>query len=176
MHKRPTVILSLAEIAAAAVTGVSRRLKSVQRLKDRNDRIQGGNCWEIDIEGACAEAAVAKYLGLYWDHSIGRYHGQGGDVGEYQVRHTSLSDGHLLLRPVDPPEPIYILVRGVAPRFEIAGWITGEYAKHPSRCCNPNNAGECYLTPWDSLWDPEILRERHKPQYLCRDWSKGAIT
>ena len=120
------VILAKYEILMAAEVGMRRKiisLDSPDTLKETNDNLR----WQIDIEGACAELAVAKHLNLYWDGSVNTF--KKPDVGEYQVRHTTRNNGRLIVRQKDADNEVYILVTGLAPVFNVVGWMVGGEAK-----------------------------------------------
>ena len=113
------------EMLSAALVGVMRQIR--HRTKGDQHKwaapIVGG--WERDIESSCAEKYVSKNLREYW------FYGVNGatDVGPYQVRHTVLADGRLVLHPDDKDDEIFILTIGRAPTFEMIGWCYGREGK-----------------------------------------------
>lgn len=124
------VELTLEEIRVAASVGIERRLRAIARNRQHRHSWRGGDVWEIDIQGAAAEMAVAKAVGRYWtDTADPDYE---GDVGQnVQVRWTARPDGSLLLHPDDKPEHAFVLVTGQIPQFEIRGWLWGAHGKDP---------------------------------------------
>lgn len=116
------------EMLMAATIGTTRHIAALKRgLQDRH----GCNCeagWQVHIEGACGELAVAKVVKLYWGGSVNTFK-NGGDVGEYQVRTRSRHEYELIVRPDDNEESVYWLVTGIAPRYCVHGWILGRAAK-----------------------------------------------
>lgn len=117
------IILTSAEMAAAAIIGTNRNIAAIQQgLPDANGH--QGSGWNLHIEGACGEIALAKALNIYWSASINTFK-NGGDVGSLQVRTRSRDDYDLIIRPNDNRQSKFILVTGVAPHFTIHGWITG---------------------------------------------------
>jgi hypothetical protein len=138
------------EMFAAAMTGVMRQIKHRTR-GDRpkwNAPIAGG--WERDIEGACAEKYAAKQLRAYW------FDGLNGetDVGPYQVRHTSLPDGRLMLHPEDKDGEVFILVVGRAPAFQLVGWCFGYEGKKQDYWSDPTGADRsAFFVPRKVLHD-----------------------
>jgi hypothetical protein len=97
-----------------------------------------GDGWGAHIDGACAEMAVAKHLGLYWTGAPNVYR-KAPDVGPYQVRGRPLvthnpkpTDNRMIIRPRDKPleEPyqIWIAVATECPHYHLMGWIYGKYA------------------------------------------------
>lgn len=119
--------LTPAEMLLAATTGVHRNVAAIRRgLPDVAGH--SGSGWDLHVEGACGEMAVAKHLGLFWNGSINTFR-SGNDVGAWQVRTRSRADYDLVVRPNDKPENIFILVIGIAPVFDIIGWISGSDAR-----------------------------------------------
>ena len=105
--------------------------------------------WHIDIEAACAEVALAKHLGVFWDGSVGT--GKAIDVGKYQVRHTPRENGALIIRPRDSDFEQFVLVTGVAPDFIIRGWILGVDGKVQKYLRDPNGKFPAYFVPQSDL-------------------------
>lgn len=145
------VELGRTEVLHGALAGITRRCKSIGWAS--TDYVNGGmEPWDRDIEAACAEVAVAKALGWYYDYSVGRYCGQGGDVLDLQVRWTKYPDGRLVIRTRDDDNATYVLVTGAAPAFTIVGWITGADAKVAEWLSDPGGRGlECWMVPQSAL-------------------------
>jgi hypothetical protein len=124
---KPVVVLSHAEVMQAAQAGIMRLVGNMKRgLSDRYGAPQTDR-WGIDIEGACGEMAVAKYLGLYWSGAIGNFYA--ADVGRLQVRTTGHPNGRLILHEEDRDDHVFILATGRAPQFTIEGWLQGVLGK-----------------------------------------------
>jgi len=75
----------------------------------------------MDVEGAAAEMAVAKYFGVYWYPSVNS--GKAADVKNFQVRSTNHKNGKLIVRENDEKNEQYILVTCNVQKFNIIGWI-----------------------------------------------------
>jgi hypothetical protein len=127
------VRLSEYETLVGAQVGMMRNIQSIKSGKV--DFVGGppeGIGWNIHVEGACGEMAVAKAFGVYWNPTVNTYQ-DGGDVGdEWQVRTRSRDDYELYVRPRDlekKADKPFILVTGAAPRFRIVGWMIGKDAK-----------------------------------------------
>ena len=105
-----------------ASIGIARHLSALRQ--GLNDKYGCDGGWQVHIEGACGEVAVAKALGVYWDGSVNTFSSR-GDVGKFQVRTRSRSDYELIVRDNDDPLSAYILVTGKSPRFTVKGWIVG---------------------------------------------------
>lgn len=129
---QPKVTMRWFEILLAAGVGVRRRLLRYKKLEDgipHEDTINEDSGWAGDIEGAIAEMAFAKAMGLYWDGSVDSF--KMPDVKDIYVRWTEVESGHLPIRPKDK-DGVYVLVTGLAPYFIVRGWMTKETAYlHP---------------------------------------------
>jgi len=114
------------ELEHAAFGGFRRRLDAIQRNGQPRYGLQADDPWGFDINSAIAEAAVARWLNLYW--STGRIGAP--DVGtSVEVRSTHRLDGCLLLHPPDRDDAPYVLVTGTGLTRNIIGWITGRHGK-----------------------------------------------
>lgn len=120
------VTLTTMELWSGAIVGLARRLSSIQKGIDNKKHAEQSD-WSIDIDGACAEIAVAKYRGLYWTPTNGTF--KLPDLGDLQIRSTSHLSGHLIVRPNDTKNERFILVRTAPPSFTICGWYWASDAK-----------------------------------------------
>lgn len=122
------VKLNWAEIAMCAGVGVRRKVESLRTSLSPLHKFSAHSGFEIDIQGACGEYAVAKFLGLPWNGSVGSF--KNPDVGRWQVR-TRVSDRYrgLVLRSNDKDEDDTILVTGAVPEFTVVGWINNGKGK-----------------------------------------------
>jgi hypothetical protein len=140
-----TVTLTWTECRHAVLVGAERRLRS--KADGRRDTAWADapeHGWQMDIEGAGAELALAKALGWHWSGSVDVFHSE-ADVRQLHVRQSSGPDRCLLLRPHDKPG-VYVLVTGRMPTYQVIGWAAwpecqqdGELTTlgHPDRppCC-----------------------------------------
>lgn len=118
------VTLTEFELAFTTNVGTRRHIEALQKkLPDRHG-YDGREGWQIHCEGACGELAVAKGLGRYWNGSFNTFK-IGGDVGNLQVRTRRASHYDLIIRENDDPESYYMLVTGLAPVYDIIGYIKG---------------------------------------------------
>jgi hypothetical protein len=132
MTKPIWVTLTHEEMEVAAHEGVRRRLRNLAR---GSQPLRGGlrtpplnlpEQWKCDIEGAAAELAVSKVANEYWSG----LNKQGADVGaSIGVRHTSYSDGHLIIFDRDSDDMFMVLVTGTPPVLAVHGGIRAEDAK-----------------------------------------------
>ena len=121
------IYLEKYELYIGAIVGIRRHISSINSKKMNAVGNPNFN-WSIDIESSCAEMAVAKALGFYWDNSVGTY--KEADIKpDIQVRQTEKEDGKLIVRPDDSDSDKYVLVTGKWGKFKIHGWLYGEEAK-----------------------------------------------
>lgn len=117
------------ELHLAASVGVRRQIEAMSAGRpDRHGHSGAG--WNLHLEGACGELAVAKALGRYWDGSVNTFK-KGGDVGAVQVRTRSKHEYELIVRQGDRDSDVFVLVTGVAPSYRVRGWLRGGDAKRP---------------------------------------------
>lgn len=121
------VKLSWFEVLAAAYAGVMRRVESIRRNYKSSAGFDRTDVWDIDINGAAAEMAVAKCLNKYWDASVNGFHR--GDVGNYQIRLARSDTPYLLIREKDDEKAVFVSVQGTAPDFKVHGWLRGSEGK-----------------------------------------------
>lgn len=106
---------------------------------------------EEEIVGACAEAAVHKFLGKFWDTAFGTYHRQSDAPGGIEVRGTKLDNGSLIIRDNDADDRWYVLVTGEAPELIIRGFIKGNEAKQDKYVRNPHGHRQAWFVPQGEL-------------------------
>jgi hypothetical protein len=146
-----TVTLNWYEAAMASDIGRMRRLSAIKSGYVDNPPLSHPG-WSEHIEGACAELALSKHLDIHWDGSVNTFKSQ-PDVGDYEVRVTSYSNGRLIVRPQDDDKSVYVLLIGVCPTYTIVGCISGLDAKQTKWLTAPDNKGrpEAYFVPRDAL-------------------------
>lgn len=140
--------LTPSEMMTAAMVGVMRQIQNLKR-KRRDAHGFQGPAWQIHIEGAMGECAVAKALGLYWSGAVGNL--KAADVGEIEVRTTGYESGKLIVRNSDPDESIFVLVIGMNGSYRLAGWLYGEKAKRPRYKDKVGNRDVAYFVPQKEL-------------------------
>ena len=121
------VQLTFYEIMQAAHVGLMRQVENLKKDRAPAHGAGDANDWQLHIEGALGEMAVAKYLRIYWS---GKGEFRGGDVGSMQVRCTTYSAGHLLLHPDDKDDDQFWLVTGLNGSYMVRGWIHGYEGKN----------------------------------------------
>lgn len=153
------ITLSWHEIAMGSEIGRLRQVISINKGLPDSHGFQGCG-WSVHIEGACAEVAVAKALGIFWNGSVNNFGGP--DMthptrGNIQVRLAG-NHGHLIVRPHDPPNDVWVLVTGKNGNYEIHGWILGSEAKQPQHLKDWTGRPPAYFVPPSALRPLELLK------------------
>ena len=141
------VKLTSMEILQAGMVGLARRIDSIK--KNLSNRAPGENQWQIDIEGALAEMAVAKAINRYGALTIGNY--GGADVDRFHVRHSQRPDGCLIVRPEDKLDAWYALVTGLEGEYVVHGHIHGREARQREWWREPNGRPGAWFVPQAAL-------------------------
>jgi hypothetical protein len=148
------VTLTWEEIYSAALVGVMRRIESMKRNLNKDKKVNNTSNWASDINGACCELVVSKFLNVYWGFHVNNFTGQ--DVYKIQVRSTLYKDGHLIVHEWDNADDVYMLVTCKAPHFKIIGGIS---ARKAMKIEPRKNKGLEWWVPQEMLTDPLIIRE-----------------
>jgi hypothetical protein len=145
------VILTWAELWQAALAGCTRRISSMKNGLNKDLHSPPGTSnWATDIDGAAAELAFAKEMGLFWSAGLNTF--KKPDVAEFQVRSTPRQTGHLIVRLNDSPEDRFFLVISNTPEFQIIGSMLGRDAKNARYWREPDNGGAgAYWIPQGDL-------------------------
>jgi hypothetical protein len=126
------IVLERDELRHAALVGIDRRLDSIAKGRRGNHGFDRDDFWRIDIEGAAAEAAVAKFLGVPYAPDTTKLDSKTGDVqGGYQVRSTKYDSGSMLVHNSDADDHVFILVTGENGKYKLRGWRYARDCKHP---------------------------------------------
>jgi hypothetical protein len=159
-------ILTPYEIRFAVYVGVERNYQVI--INNLGKRNYVGNTdwqpWDCDIESSGAEMAVAKYLQTYWNGSFNTF--KKSDISyNLQVRHSKKNDAHLIVRPVDSSDDIYILATGKIPEYIVCGWMYGfeakteKYKKTFEEKTWKFNGPPAYFVPQNDLKDMKEIKE-----------------
>lgn len=142
--------LTNSQIMMAATAGVIRRVQFIDRggkpthgLKDED------NNWNLKIEGALSEYALAQYLNIHWAGAgvVG-----GDDVGEEEVRVTELHNGRLIVRESDKDHKRYWLLTGKDGTYYVRGYMYARDAKQAKYLTDAGNGREkAYFVPQQDL-------------------------
>lgn len=144
------VALSVAEVALAAGVGVRRQCSAIlnRRASAHGDR--GALDWQLHVEGALAEFAVAKHLGAFWSGAHDDL--QADDVGRYQVRSTPHVNPWLRIHPSDPDDRPFICVAGLNGTYTLHGWLLGREGKREEWWRDPTGSGRpAFFIPTTAL-------------------------
>lgn len=140
------VALSVEAMVQAVMVGARRTIAAAR--KALRSPSQAKRTWDIDIEGAMAEMAVAKATGMYFEPELDKF--GDADVGQLHVRHTVLPDGCLIIRPEDP-EGRYCLVTGQLGRYRIVGCIDSLEARQDIWMRAPQGRPAAWFVPQSAL-------------------------
>lgn len=142
------VTLTEWEVAVGGFVGVLRQSESIRRkLKSK---AVSESPFQISVEGALGEMAVAKALNRFWCCGVNSF--KKADIGiDIQVRCRSRPDGELIVRPNDNEDHYYVLVTGQAPTYTVHGFLQGKEAQRDEWVKNPFGKGEAWFCPLQSL-------------------------
>lgn len=122
------VCLSYEQLIEASEVGCLRHIESITRGLTDKHGANPDRGWQYHVEGACGEKAFAVATNRHWSKSVNTFKSQ-GDVEGIEVRTRSRADYELIVRPNDPSGSTYVLVLGLAPYYQVMGWIGGAEAK-----------------------------------------------
>lgn len=156
-EEKVTVFLTDLEIAQCD-EAATRAHELVIKNGYRDLTAGGKGSLKNNIQGARAEKAAAKFLQEKWNGYTFEGRKQ-GDVGSLEIRSTDKPWGGLIVRPRDPSDRKYLLVRSYRhPRYDIVGWLWGWEAKRPEWEKDVDHPISSYfLVPNTKLHNPETL-------------------
>jgi hypothetical protein len=149
--------LTPSEMMQGALVGVMRNVGAIKQGRQPIAGQKPEHLWANHIEGALAEMAAAKVLGVYWSGTVNTF--AADDLADYEVRQTAKDDGPLIVRPHDDNASVYILVCGVNGMYRVAGWLTGDDAKQERFKASPGGRPAAYFVPQTELKNIEELHE-----------------
>jgi hypothetical protein len=140
--------LNAKEMMLASMNGQMRQIQNLKK-KYRAPTMGCGhfNDWQLHIEGAMAEWAVAKYLKIYPE---GFGFGQ-GDLGIYEVRSSPKESTLMYMKGTDKDNHIFIRVTGINGRYKIHGWIMGKDGKGYPKEDKYQNGRPAIWVPYEAL-------------------------
>ena len=162
MSDDTVVHLTWHETAMAATIAVNRQISALYKRSPNAFGLTNAG-WSEQVEGACGEVAVAKFLGIFWNGSVNTY--ATPDLDGIQVRTRSKDDYELIVRPKDSDDEIFVLVTGVCPDFRIRGWMRGGSAKRQEWVKEYGNRPPAYFVPTESLEPATLLKKQMFPHY-----------
>ena len=139
--------LSPAEIQMAAFVGCQRTVQCFQNGSKHRYGAKDSNGWQMSIEGALAECALAKHLQIFWSK------GTPGacDVGPHDVRATEHLHGSLIIHPTDADERKYYLLTGCNGKYYVRGYMYGYHAKQQKYWKDPQGGRPAFFVPQADL-------------------------
>ena len=144
------VSLSYAEILQGAMVGVMRQIQNLKAGRTHAHRAAPDKGWQMHLEGALGEMALAKHLDVYVG---GTGVLRGPDVGDCDVRTTAGADNRLILHPDDPDDRVFWLLTGSNGRYEVRGNILGAEGKQQKWWKDPVDGRPAYFVPQGELND-----------------------
>lgn len=140
--------LTPAEIQMAALVGTQRTVQCIQNGSKHRYGAKDTNAWQMSIEGAMGECALAKHLGIFWSKGLPG----ATDVGPHDVRQTPLAHGKLIVHPTDDDNRRFYLVTGLLGKYLIHGYMYGRQAKQPKYWADPQGTNRfAYFVPQTDL-------------------------
>lgn len=142
------ITLSASEMMLAAQAGVMRTVENLVRGSGGSHGATVDD-WTMSIEGALAEWAASKALGIHWP---GKGKMRGADAGDLQVRSTKNPNGSLLLHPSDKDGDVFVLMVmvGSPMDWQAAGWMRAEDGKQ-KQYWRTDVRSPCFLVPQKDL-------------------------
>ena len=135
----------------AAQVGIQRQ---IQNLKTGAVPAYGAgskNDWQLHVEGALGEMALAKCLGVYWD---GKGKMRAPDVGEGDVRTRSNHSYDLIIHDRDDDDRYIYLLTGGNGQYIFHGGIYARDAKQKRYWKDPAGGRPAYFVPQAHLQNP----------------------
>lgn len=152
------VTLTMPEVMLGAAVGTMRQVGNLKHGLRHRYGTDNADSWTKHIEGACAEMALAKYLGLFWSGNVNDH--EAADVAGYQVRQTAYPNGRLMLHPDDKDGEIFVLATGTAPKFTLRGWLAAKDGKLTQYWCDPTGMNKpAFFVPQNLLHGMTTLRQ-----------------
>jgi len=142
------IVLTASDMLLAANAGIMRQIENVKNNVKPAYGAGHENDWQYSIEGAMVEFALAKHLNVFW-HGKGKM--RGDDVGNYQVRTSSRSNGDLILHPKDEDDKIFWLLTGLNGTYDVRGWITARDGKKEKWWRDPAGGRPAFFVPQSEL-------------------------
>jgi len=137
--------LTFAEVQQGTFVGCQRQVENLKNNRQPAHGCGRDNDWQIALEGALGEMALAKHLGLFWSKGV-----LGGtDVGDVQVRTTPYSDGRLRAHRKDNDAQRYYLLTGINGVYTAHGWLLG------GDCKQEKYWGDLWKTGRPAFWVPQ---------------------
>jgi hypothetical protein len=140
--------LSASEMMLAAQAGVMRTVENLVRGA-QGAHGSAVDDWSMSIEGALAEWAASKALGIHWP---GKGKMRGSDAGSLQIRSTKNPNGCLALHESDKDGDTFVLMVGSGMEWQPKGWIPAHRGKQ-QQFWRTDIRSPCFMVPQSELND-----------------------
>lgn len=148
--------LTSQEILKGAMVGIMRQTENLKKKAQPAYGAGSKDDWQLHIEGALGECALAKYLNVYWS---GKGEMRNPDVGPFDVRTRSRHDYELILHPNDPDERTFWLLTGSNGVYRIHGCIKGKDGKKKEFWKDPAGGRPAFFVPQSELTLRQEIQE-----------------
>ena len=126
------ILLNEREVQIGLQAAMARMInadKAGYKHKYASDHLQPDYVLRLNWLGACAEIAAAKWLKVPdFVPSVDSYKEDPDIAPDWEVKHTELDTGHLIIQENDRDSDRVILVTGSNP-FVIQGWLPVKFCK-----------------------------------------------
>ena len=140
--------LTLSEMQIAAHVGIQRQLQNLKNNARPAYGAGSSNDWQLHVEGALGEMALAKHLGIYWD---GKGQMRAPDVGCFDVRTRSKHTYDLIVHERDDDDRYIYLLTGGNGVYRFHGGIYARDAKDEQYWRDPAGGRPAYFVPQNKL-------------------------
>lgn len=149
------------EMYQAGKVGWHRHVEAVYKRKLRT-KTMGKKNFQVHIEGAIGEVAVAKAANRYWGGTVnvGKKVADVGESIEVRCRDETNGERELIVREDDPDDRVMVLVTwkdSELPKLLVWGWIEIKKAKKKKYVRNYGGYGSAYFVPKEDLNPMETL-------------------
>lgn len=144
------VVLEMADLLTGGSIGIMRQIENIKNDLKHKHGYTANNNWQLHIDGALAEMALAKHLNVFYSKGFIR----GGDVGDWEVRSTRHANGRLLIHQDDKPDKFYWLLTGTEHKWRIHGGMKAADAMKDCYWDDPTGGRPAYFVPQRDLVFP----------------------
>lgn len=147
------ILLTEREVQIGLQAAMARMInadKAGYKHKYASDHLKPDYILKLNWLGACAEIAAAKWLKVPdFVPSVDSYKDEPDIAPDYEVKHSVLDNGHLIIQENDRDSDRAILVTGTNP-YVIRGWLPVKFCKD-SLYLKTTNRNTAYWVPQSEL-------------------------